>query len=65
MCVYIYMHAKRSHAHVKDPLVHVRVRWIMETPKITQHALKVSSFQNVETGHYTKEDEERNCLTSR
>ena len=24
-------------AHVKDPLVHVRVRWIMETLK-TQHA---------------------------
>ena len=23
-------HAKRSHKHVKDPVVHVRVRWIME-----------------------------------
>ena len=25
-------HAKRSHTHVKDPVVHVGVRWIMETP---------------------------------
>ena len=26
-------HAKRSHTHVKDHVVHVRVRWITETPK--------------------------------
>ena len=26
-------HAKRSHTHVKDPVVHIRVRWITETPK--------------------------------
>ena len=31
-CVDIYTHAKRSHTHVKGPVVHVRVRWIMETP---------------------------------
>ena len=24
-------HAARSHAHVKDPIVHVRVWWIMAT----------------------------------
>ena len=35
--IYIYTqglpaHAKRSHAQVKDPVVHVKVRWIMETP---------------------------------
>ena len=31
---------KRSHEHVKDPVVHVRAKWVIETPKITQHALK-------------------------
>ena len=29
-CVY---DAERSHAHVKDPAVHFRVQWTMETPK--------------------------------
>ena len=29
----MYTHAKRSHANVKDPSVHVRVRWIMGTLK--------------------------------
>ena len=37
----VYTHAKKiSHTHVKDPVVHVRVRWTMETTKITQDALK-------------------------
>ena len=27
----MYTHAKRSHTHFKDPVVHVRVRWIMKT----------------------------------
>ena len=31
----VYMHAKRSHMHVKDHAVHVRVWWTMETLKIT------------------------------
>ena len=31
MCI-IHMHAKRSHTHDNDPVVHVRVWWIMETP---------------------------------
>ena len=30
--------------HLKEPVVHVRVRWITETTKITQHALNVSAF---------------------
>ena len=35
--------AKRSHTHVKDPIVHVRVREIQYgNTKVTQHALKVS-----------------------
>ena len=29
----VYRHAKRSPAHVKRPVVRVRVQWIMETPK--------------------------------
>ena len=28
-----YTHAKRSHTHIKDSVVHVRVWWIMETLK--------------------------------
>ena len=39
--VCLYTHAKRSHMQVKDPLVHVSIRWIMETT-ITQHTLKAS-----------------------
>ena len=27
----VYTYAKRSHMHVKDPVVHVRVWWTMET----------------------------------
>ena len=26
-----YIHAQRSHLHIKDPAIHVRVWWIMET----------------------------------
>ena len=33
---------KTSDTHFKAPVVHVRVRWIMETPKITQHELQKS-----------------------
>ena len=29
----VYTHAKRPHMHVKDPVVHVRVWWTMETTK--------------------------------
>ena len=30
----VYTHAKRSHKHIKDPVVHVTVQWIMETPNL-------------------------------
>ena len=33
LCVYIRMHTKDHVRTVKDPVVHVRVRWIMETSK--------------------------------
>ena len=29
----VYMYSKRLHIHAKDPVVHVRVWWIMETLK--------------------------------
>ena len=29
----VYARKKRSHTHVKDPVVRVRVRWTMETTK--------------------------------
>ena len=50
----VYMHAKRSHIHVKDPVysivyvrvvwvtVYVRVWWITENTKITQRTPTVS-----------------------
>ena len=47
-CVYV-TRAKRSHAHVKDPVVHGRVWWVMETPKTTQHALKVFQMWKLDT----------------
>ena len=35
-----YTHAQESCTHVKDPVVHVRVWWIMQTRKDpAQHAL--------------------------
>ena len=30
----MYTHAKRSHTHVKDPAVYVRVRRIIETQRV-------------------------------
>ena len=55
----MYRREISSHTHVKDPVVHVRVRWTMERSNMTQHALKVSKvFQNVEGGHCTEEEEE-------
>ena len=29
----VYTHAKMSHTHVNGPVIRVRVRWIIETPK--------------------------------
>ena len=34
-CAYIYPRIRKTIRNVKDPVVHVTVRWIMETPKIT------------------------------
>ena len=50
--------------HIKDPVVHVRLRWTMKT-KITQHALQVSEhgLHRVEGGHYTEEEEKPSGLT--
>ena len=56
---------KISHMHVKYPVHHVRVRWIMATPKqvITRHALKVKlSVHNAEVGHYVTIRKSRRSL---
>ena len=53
MITCVCMHAKRSHMHVKDPVVHGSLV-DYGNDKITQHALSVKSLQNV--GHYTKEE---------
>ena len=54
---HVYKHTKRSHTHTEDPVPHVRVWWIMETPKTTQHALKsVGGLQTVQVGHYMEEE---------
>ena len=54
----MYMYAKRSHMHVKDPVVHVT--------QITHHSLlyKCQSLQNVETGHCTEGEEELELSTT-
>ena len=38
VCIYTRAY-ERPCTRVKDPVVHVRVRWIMETPKKHRHAL--------------------------
>ena len=50
MCLHIY-YAKRSHTHVKDPAVHVRVQWLWKhqnNPACT----KSVSLHLVEVGRY-------------
>ena len=54
--VRVYKHAKRSHTPVKEPVVHVRVRWKMETPKITQNAharARAHTHTHTHKLHYT------------
>ena len=46
-CVYTY--AKRSHTHVKDPVAHVRVRWIMETHTHTKKKKKIYFYMDSAT----------------
>ena len=52
-------HIKRSHTQDKDHVVHVRVLWIMETPKYPSMHLTSHSFYNAEIGHYTREKTQR------
>ena len=55
----MYTLAKRSHTHVKDPVVRPCESSVdYGNIKITQHALKLASLQNVQAGHYTEEEEE-------
>ena len=42
-------HAHKSHTHLKGTVIHVRVWWIMETPK------QPSSLGRVDVGHYTED----------
>ena len=51
------MHAKRSHMHTKDPLVLVRVWWIMENQNNPACTESVKSLRVVEDGCYMKEEE--------
>ena len=50
----VYAHAKRPHTYVKDPVVHVRVRWIMKAQKNPALA-KIVSLQDVEIGDHMEE----------
>ena len=50
----VYAHAKRPHAYVKDPVVHVRVRWIMKAQNNPALAIIVS-LQDVEIGDHMEE----------
>ena len=43
-----------GHTHVKDPVVHVRVWWTVETTKSPSMHQKCQSLHHVEFGHYTK-----------
>ena len=48
------MQAKRLHTLVKDPIVHVRVWWTMETKtKNPAYTERCQSLHNVEGGHST------------
>ena len=55
----MYPHAKRSHMHLKDHVVHVRVWWVMETPKQSSMYWKcqTQSLHSAEVGHYTEKEE--------
>ena len=59
----ICLHIQKDHVlDIKDPGVHVRVRWIMETPKYPVMQWKVSSLQNVGVWHYIKDEEDDTYL---
>ena len=50
-------HAKISHAHAKNPVVHVRVRWIMERHQDKPACIKSGSLHNVDFRHCREEEE--------
>ena len=56
----MHTHAKRSHTHVTDPMVHqsefggLSCRKRLNKPACTQ---KYQSLQGVEVGHYKEEEE--------
>ena len=47
-----------SRSYLKYTLVHVRVRWIMETPNYPSMQQKCQSLKGVEVGHRREEEEE-------
>ena len=56
----MYTHAEKD----VQNLVHVRIRWIVATPK-SEDALKVSVFREcVEVGNYTEEEAEEECIVT-
>ena len=48
------MHAKRSHKHIQDPVVHVRVRQIKETTKEPSMHQNVG-LQSIKVGLHMEE----------
>ena len=42
-CAYACKKKKRAHTHFKDPVVHARFRWIVET--ITRYSMKMPMFK--------------------
>ena len=40
----VFVKADWSHPYVSNSVVHVRILWIMEVPKVTQQAQKVSGL---------------------
>ena len=53
---------KRSHTYVTDPRVHVRVRWIMETPKQPALKKKLKKINNKKQQKH--ESRELRCVKS-
>ena len=45
----MHTHAKRSHTHIRDHTVHIRVQWILGTQK------EPACTKSIEVGPYTEE----------
>ena len=52
--------AKRSHTHIKDPVIHVKSSVDYKNGKITWHALKVSIFKMLKLDAVQKKPIEEN-----